>query len=309
MAKPDPLEAILSGFPEPARTLLRPIRDTGRLGADTVDEMTAVLELDVASLMMVLLPAAVAYASAPISGFKVGAIAEGLSESGKAGQLYLGANLEFAAQPLNMAIHAEQAAVLHAWTSGEAGLQKLATSAAPCGYCRQYLYELSSGPSLSVLTCSDGAEPTARTLDELLPGAFGPRDLGRTARFMERSLRPLRLVDPTTDELVQQALQAAATSYAPYTNTVAGCAIQTGGGDVFTGGCVENAAFNPSLGALQVALAMAQMRGGSGPRPSLQRAFLVEAKGRTSQLEMSRQLLHTVDGGCDLEYRACEDAP
>ncbi len=45
---------------------------------------------------------------------------------------------------------------------------------APCGRCRQLLYE-HGGPDLWI---DDGPERPARRLAELLPGAFGPDDLG-----------------------------------------------------------------------------------------------------------------------------------
>jgi cytidine deaminase len=44
----------------------------------------------------------------------------------------------------------------------------------PCGRCRQVLYEHGGGELL--LDAGEGREPT--TLAQLLPGAFGPEDLG-----------------------------------------------------------------------------------------------------------------------------------
>lgn len=45
---------------------------------------------------------------------------------------------------------------------------------APCGRCRQVLYE--HGGAELLVDAGEGQEPT--TLGELLPGAFGPEDLG-----------------------------------------------------------------------------------------------------------------------------------
>jgi cytidine deaminase len=45
---------------------------------------------------------------------------------------------------------------------------------APCGRCRQLLYE--HGGNDLLVDAGDGVEPTP--LRELLPGAFGPEDLG-----------------------------------------------------------------------------------------------------------------------------------
>ena len=53
-----------------------------------------------------LLPWAVAFAGAPVSRFRVGAVA-----LGRSGALYAGANLELTALPLAASVHAEQAAV------------------------------------------------------------------------------------------------------------------------------------------------------------------------------------------------------
>lgn len=46
----------------------------------------------------------------------------------------------------------------------------------PCGACRQVLNEF--GPQMAVRTICDGPEQVNTTLDALLPGAFGPKNLG-----------------------------------------------------------------------------------------------------------------------------------
>ena len=60
------------------------------------------------------------------------------------GNLYFGANYEFPGQALSFTVHAEQAATMHAISFGETGIDLLAVSAAPCGYCRQFLNELTT---------------------------------------------------------------------------------------------------------------------------------------------------------------------
>ena len=118
--------------------------------------------------LLTLLPQAAAFARPPISNFRVGAIARGTS-----GKLYFGTNVEFAGEALSFTVHAEQSAVVNAWMSGETGIDVVATSAAPCGYCRQFLNELLTARELLVVM------PTgSRPLSELLPDSFGPRDLG-----------------------------------------------------------------------------------------------------------------------------------
>src|SRR5205085_355011 len=56
------------------------------------------------------------------------------------------------------------------------------------------------------------------------------------------------------DPLVNAAFQAAIRSYSPYTHNPAGIAIELNDGVIFSGSYLENAAFNPSLSPLQVAI-------------------------------------------------------
>src|SRR5882672_5904602 len=127
------------------------------------------LRVTVDRLMLHLVPFAALYAEPVISSFKVGAVAQGIS-----GNLYYGANIEFKFEALSFTVHAEQAAVMNAWMQGENGLAALAVSAAPCGYCRQFLYELVSAEALGILL--PNAKPAS--LAGLLPDAFGPGNLG-----------------------------------------------------------------------------------------------------------------------------------
>lgn len=39
-------------------------------------------------------------------------------------------------------VHAEQSSIADAWMNGEEGIDLIAVTAAPCGYCRQFLNEL-----------------------------------------------------------------------------------------------------------------------------------------------------------------------
>src|ERR1044072_1559554 len=100
-----------------------------------------------------LVPAAQLYAVTPVSN-NVGAVAVGLS-----GALYYGANLEVAGQALSFTLHAEQSATSNAWINGEQGLNYLAISAAPCGYCRQFLYELVDATTLQIVLPDASGNP------------------------------------------------------------------------------------------------------------------------------------------------------
>jgi cytidine deaminase len=201
--------------------------------------------------LLTLLPQAAAFARPPISNFRVGAIARGTS-----GKLYFGTNLEFAGEALSFTVHAEQSAVVNAWMSGEAGIDVVATSAAPCGYCRQFLNELVTARELLVVM-PNGSRP----LSELLPGSFGPRDLGIDGGLLQPENHGLAIDE--TDDLAQAALQAANMSYAPYSKSFAGVAVRTKDGRTFSGAYAENAAFNPSLSPLQAALSQLNL-GGAG---------------------------------------------
>ncbi len=110
-------------------------------------------------------------AYAPYSGLKVGAA--GLTEGG---EIVAGANVENASYGLTLCAECGVASATVA--SGARRLVAVTSVAAdrhehlaPCGRCRQVLYEL-GGPDLLV----DGPDGP-RPLGELLPDAFGPDDL------------------------------------------------------------------------------------------------------------------------------------
>lgn len=204
---------------------------------------------DLATAFDTLLARAAALARPPISRFRVGAVARGAT-----GTLYLGANLEFPGESFAFTVHAEQSAVANAWMHGETAIDLIATSAAPCGFCRQFLNELVSAPSLRMLT-----NGRARPLAELLPESFGPRDLGVADGLLATADHQLTIAEE--DVLAQAALAAANMSYAPYSGAFAGVALQTGEGTIVAGAYAENAAFNPCLEPLAAALSQLNLRG------------------------------------------------
>jgi cytidine deaminase len=201
------------------------------------------------ALMTMLLPFAAEYAKPPISNFKVGAISRGIS-----GNLYFGTNVELAGEALSFTVHAEQSSVTNAWMNGEEGIERIAVTAAPCGYCRQFLNELVTAPDLIVTMPS-----TTSTLSQLLPSAFGPRDLGIDGGLMQHEHHGLSIAED--GELERAALVAADVSYAPYSKSFAGIALRTRDGAIVTGAYAENAAFNPSLSPLEAALSQLNLAG------------------------------------------------
>ena len=111
-------------------------------------------------------------AYAPYSGFPVGA-----ALLGKSGRIYTGCNVENASYPL--AICAERVALFKAVSEGEREFVAIAvvtaSGASPCGACRQVLTEFE--PDMQVLVATPERLVFSSTAAELLPGAFGPRDL------------------------------------------------------------------------------------------------------------------------------------
>lgn len=216
----------------------------GFLPVQDVQAILQEFDLTEDQLLQALLPLAKQFSIVPLSQFRVAAIAVGAS-----GNLYFGANMELFSLPLTQAVHAEQSAVIMAHTHGETEITKLISSEKPCGFCRQFLYELASADQLTILL--DGH---LTKLPQLLPHAFGAKDLGVKVDLLADKQRALQLVQSDQDEMTLIALRAANHSYAPYTHSYAGVALRTKDGKIFHGSYLENAAFNPSLAPLQSAL-------------------------------------------------------
>lgn len=119
--------------------------------------------------------AAAAFAYIPYSGYPVGAAL--LAEDGR---VFTGCNIENASYPAG--ICGERTALVKAVSEGAQRFTALVVhtpnGGAPCGVCRQMLYEFA--PSLRVLMV-DGAGQIVHDgpLDGLLPHGFGPGSLPR----------------------------------------------------------------------------------------------------------------------------------
>ncbi|MCH9612248.1 MAG: Cytidine deaminase [Chlamydiia bacterium] len=212
--------------------------------AEKVEAILADQGWEMEEFLQRLIPIAQKYARPPISNYFVGAAALGGS-----GAVYLGGNLEFLGVSLNEGVHGEQFAVANARLHGEDELVAIALSAAPCGYCRQFLNELAGSEEFEVILPGGNK----LSLANLLPEAFGPKELGLTGNLM---MRPEGVSLECGDErpLVQQAFQAALHAYTPYTESYAGVAIRMKDGSVFTGSYLENVAYNPSVSPFKEAL-------------------------------------------------------
>lgn len=110
----------------------------------------------------------------PYSGFRVGAAV--LCSSGK---VYAGCNVENASY--GVTICAERSALARAITDGETKIEAVVVytptpwPTAPCGACRQALNEF--GPEMECICVCDGSDVIRMALHELLPVAFGPKNL------------------------------------------------------------------------------------------------------------------------------------
>ena len=257
----------------------------GAIAAPVVAQFLRSSGMSIEQLMLALVPLAQKYAIPSISNFFVGAVALGAS-----GSIYFGANYEFVGQALSFTVHGEQAATAHAIARGETGMQKLAVSAAPCGYCRQFLYELTTASTLQILL----PNTPATLLTSLIPDAFGPGDLGVTAALMSPQSHGMTLSPIIHDPVVKAALAAANASYAPYTFSYAGVALKTRDGGIFTGSVAENAAFNPSMSPLEAAIVNLVISGGKSYADIIE-AVLVEAtSSKASQSAATHAVLSAI---------------
>ncbi|MCU1792467.1 cytidine deaminase [Pectobacterium polaris] len=264
------------------------------LTADDVNAVCEASQLDADALAFALLPLAAACAQAPISNFQVGAIAQGLS-----GNFYFGANMEFSAVQLQQTVHAEQSAVSHAWIRNERGLRAVTVNYTPCGHCRQFMNELRNAASLRIQL--PGRQPAV--LSHYLPDSFGPVDLHIDTLLMDdvNHGATLQNVNP----LARQALDAANRSHAPYSKAISGIALETSSGNIYTGRYAENAAFNPSLPPLQVALNLMNL---AGEDPcTIKHAAVVERRNAVVSHWAISQIMLAELGCTDIEHHFIEE--
>lgn len=136
-----------------------------RVDADTLDQLRQEAK------------AALSRAYARYSGYVVVAAVERTD-----GEVFGGANVEIANYSLTK--HAEEAAVMtavaaHAPLDGGPWLRTIyVLGGAPCGSCRQFLWEFAIPNAVVVIDKSWGVIASVQYLSDLLPTPFGPADLG-----------------------------------------------------------------------------------------------------------------------------------
>ena len=261
--------------------------------------------IEIGHFMIQLLPTAAHYARVPISGFHVGAVALGMPKDGGPGSLYLGSNMEFSGEALSFCIHGEQSATNNAWLNGEVGLQALAINAAPCGYCRQFLYELTTANKGFNIILKANKNPNdysyiMNPLTYYLPDAFGPQDLGNQGGLMEPEAHGLKITGG--DLAAQNALTAANASYSPYTKDYSGIALVDSTGAIYSGRYAENAAYNPSMSPMESALAFMNMSLQAQTPLTIIEAVLVETNVKISQKSASEDVLYSMAPNLKLNY-------
>lgn len=115
-------------------------------------------------------------AYAPYSGFRVGAALRCPD-----GSIHVGCNVENIAYPEGTC--AEAGAIAAMVAAGRREIAEIWVLAdapepvSPCGGCRQKLAEF-AGPEVMVVLAGPAGERARTTLGALLPGAFGPRQMG-----------------------------------------------------------------------------------------------------------------------------------
>lgn len=113
-------------------------------------------------------------ARAEYSRFRVGAAIEA-----EDGRIFTGANVESSSYGLSMC--AERVALFKALSEGAGGFKRLAIvtqadpPSAPCGACRQLLWDYARG--IEIIMAGPSGETVETTIEELFPKAFGEEDL------------------------------------------------------------------------------------------------------------------------------------
>ena len=282
---PTPFVSVLNAMPTQLADALAPFlteQFDGALSGAQLSHIADKSQLSLQQVYLALLPIAAKLANPPISHFHVGALVIGGS-----GNLYMGANLELPNQALNHSVHAEQSAISHAWIKGETEIKDIIVTASPCGHCRQFINELHLGKNINIHLPEQDTAP----LSYYLPYAFGPSDLGVTTPLLHK--HSVALTYASDDKLVQTALEQASISYAPYSACHAAVVLEMKSGEYVIGRYAENAAFNPSLLPMQMALSHINLR--RLDYQDIQRAVFVESSaGQISLADMSQSSLASV---------------
>jgi cytidine deaminase len=140
--------------------------------------------------------------------------------------------------------------------NNENEITHLAVNEPPCGYCRQFLNELSNANSLLIIIKDENNNIISKPLqDGFLPFSFGPKNLGNTTGMLDSP--PFTFVSENPDKndsLFQKTFTSLNKSYAPYTSVPSAIGLQFFDGFQISASYIENAAYNPSLNPMIGAL-------------------------------------------------------
>ena len=253
----------------------------GFLPAEKVRSICDEFKLTPVQLGLVLLPVAACYSHTPISEFHVGAIA-----IGESGDFYFGANQEFKGGSMAQTIHAEQSAISHAWLRNEPRITDIVVNYTPCGHCRQFMNELYQAEDLKIHLPHSQNNP----LPQYLPDSFGPKDLGVDLLLLNKEEQGFTLT--TEDEVANKAILGANRAHSPYSKSPHGVGILFKNGEMICGRYAENAAFNPSLPAMQTAINFAYLN--QLDVSKIERVVFAEKPLHLSYRKMAEQLLKSL---------------
>lgn len=279
------------------------------ISAVSAEKAAIELGLDAPGFLAALLKVAPQFSRPVISTFPVGAVAMGLpavKSSFGFGNVYLGASFEVQGESLTVVVHGEQSVIQNAWSHGERGLQIIAINAPPCGYCRQFMWEVTDQPSeiqiLLMDTASKATDPGYKLhkLADLLPVPFGPADLDLTRSLLVPQTNPVNV--NAKDALEKLALTGAQTSYSPYTSTFSAVALEATDGTLACGRYAENAAYNPSMSPMMAALSQMNLSRAPGEPINISRAVMIESKTLVSLEQQSRSIMNALSPNARFDY-------
>jgi len=195
-------------------------------------------------------------------------------------------NQEFQGSSMAQTIHAEQSAISHAWLRNEPRITDIVVNYTPCGHCRQFMNELYQADDLKIHLPHSQNNP----LPQYLPDSFGPKDLGVDLLLLNKEEQGFTLT--TEDEVANKAILGANRAHSPYSKSPHGVGILFKNGEMICGRYAENAAFNPSLPAMQTAINFAYLN--QLDVSKIERVVFAEKPFRLSHRKMAEQLLKSL---------------
>ncbi len=184
----------------------------------------------------------------------------------KDGSIFSASNVENAAY--GSTICAERMAIGKANASGTRDIKAIAISSkskefdkveiasGPCGSCRQFIYEMSQVSQIDIEVIGSTTNKnhiTLTTIEKLLPL--------RKKRYVDLNIPSQIHLTDSQNLLIEAAIKATDTAYAPYSKYHVGAAVLTKDGSIFSASNVENAAYGSTICAERLAIGNANASG------------------------------------------------